>query len=105
MKFLFLPEAWDEYQMAIIYYQKIFPDLTVSFVRSVETCINDILKPPEAWQHVAGNVRRHLAKRFPFGIYYSIEQGYVQVNAVMHMSREPGYWKNRLKPELCDSSA
>ena len=52
---------------------------------------------PEAWQAVEEDVRRHLIKRFPFGIYYTIERDYISIVAVMHMSRRPGYWKSRLE--------
>ncbi len=32
---------------------------------------------------------------FHFGVLYSIEQDFVLILAVMHCSREPGYWKTR----------
>lgn len=30
-----------------------------------------------------------------YGILYTIEQDYILILAVMHCSREVGYWKNR----------
>lgn len=40
-------------------------------------------------------VRRSLTHRFPFGIYYRVEQDMIIVIAVMHGSRDPNQWKNR----------
>ncbi|HHC24938.1 MAG TPA: type II toxin-antitoxin system RelE/ParE family toxin, partial [Desulfobacterales bacterium] len=30
-------------------------------------------------------------------IYYTIEDGYILIVAVMHLSRKPGYWRNRIR--------
>jgi toxin ParE1/3/4 len=43
-------------------------------------------------------IRRYVFHRFPYVLYYrwEAEQGRVSVYAVMHCSREPGYWKHRV---------
>ncbi len=41
------------------------------------------------------DVRRCMARRFPYGILYTIEQDYILILAVMHCSRQPGYRKSR----------
>ncbi|MGJ5632303.1 hypothetical protein [Nostoc sp. CALU 1950] len=41
------------------------------------------------------DVRRCMTRKFPYGILYTIEQDYILVLAVMHCSREAGYWKSR----------
>jgi toxin ParE1/3/4 len=41
------------------------------------------------------DIRRCLTQKFPYGILYTIEPDYILILAVMHCSREPGYWKNR----------
>jgi plasmid stabilization system protein ParE len=42
-------------------------------------------------------IRRYVFRRFPYVIYYrwEVERHHVTIYAVMHCSREPGYWKNR----------
>ena len=42
------------------------------------------------------DIRRCLADIFPYGVLYTIEDDYVLIVAVMHLSREPGYWKKRI---------
>lgn len=41
------------------------------------------------------DVRRCLAKTFPFGVLFRERPGAVVVMAVMHLHRDPDYWKNR----------
>jgi hypothetical protein len=74
MRFVFHPGALEEYEKASIYYSKISRELAVSFIECVERGIKKILEYPEGWQMVEEDVRRHLIKRFPFGIYYTIER-------------------------------
>jgi plasmid stabilization system protein ParE len=95
MKYAFHPEALEEYLDAVSYYAKVNTRLARSFIKAVERGIEDILHHPEAWQSVEEDIRRHLIKRFPFGIYYSIEPNSILIYAVMHMSRHPDYWKTR----------
>lgn len=39
---------------------------------------------------------RKLMKQFPYGVIYHLpETGYVEVEAVIHFSREPDYWRGR----------
>ena len=96
MRYIFHPEALEDYEDAVEYYAEISPDLANAFINSIENGIKRILSHPEGWQAVEEDVRRHLTKRFPFGIYYTIEGDYISIVAVMHMSRRPGYWKHRL---------
>lgn len=97
MKHSLHPEALEEYLGAVAYYAKIRPRLAESFVNAIESGIEEILTYPSAWQIVEDNVRRYLIKRFPFGIYYCIETDHIMIYAVMHMSRKPHFWKDRLK--------
>lgn len=96
MKYVFHPEAIDDYSEAATYYAEISLELANAFIESVESGITRITASPGTWRVVEEDVRRYLVKRFPFGIYYTIEDEYILIIAVMHMSRKPGYWKNRL---------
>lgn len=97
MKHAFHPEAIEEYLAAVSYYADISPRLAKSFVNAIDSGIDEILAYPKAWRIVEDDVRRYLIKRFPFGIYYCIEGDRIMIYAVMHMSRDPNYWKNRIE--------
>ena len=42
-----------------------------------------------------GEVRRCLVHRFPYGVLYSVEPEGISILAVMHLRRDPDYWKQR----------
>jgi plasmid stabilization system protein ParE len=97
MNYRFHPAALHEYAEATQYYFKISNALATGFVSQVESGINQILLHPRARQLVEEDIRRYLINRFPFGIYYTIEEdNYVVIWAIMHLSRKPRYWKDRL---------
>jgi len=96
MRYRFHPEAAQEYFEAVLYYKEISSELSNAFTQSVDKGIYNIIENATTWPIIEDNVRRHLIDRFPYGIYYTIESRYILIVAVMHMSRKPGYWKNRL---------
>ncbi|WP_143854013.1 type II toxin-antitoxin system RelE/ParE family toxin [Nostoc sp. 'Peltigera membranacea cyanobiont' 210A] len=57
---------------------------------------------PTRWAVVDEDIRRCLTRKFPYGILYTIEEDRVLILAVMHCSREPGYWKERLTEKPSD---
>jgi toxin ParE1/3/4 len=50
---------------------------------------------PNRYALVDDDVRRCMARKFSYGVLYTIEQDFILILAVMHCSQEPGYWKNR----------
>jgi len=96
MRFVFHREALAEFEDAAIYYAAVDPLLALRFVEAVEHAINLVVESPLRWLDVEDGIRRCMARVFPYAILYSIESDYVLIVAVMHCSREPGYWKQRL---------
>ncbi len=95
MTFSFHPEAKDEFNEAIEYYEGCGLGLGYDFSIEVYTAIQNIINHPTAWPIIEEGVRRCLVNRFPYGIIYSIEGNGIFILAVMHLHRHPDYWKNR----------
>ncbi|TVQ98717.1 MAG: type II toxin-antitoxin system RelE/ParE family toxin [Desulfovibrionales bacterium] len=95
MKFTFHPEAEEEFEASIAYYDGCDPGLGLDFAREVHSAIQNALSYPSLWTEIEPDVRRCLTHRFPFGVLYSIEHDGIFILAVMHLHREPGYWKHR----------
>ena len=95
MRHEFHPEALAEYEAAALYYAE--RDLLVGqrFVAAVEDAIDRVLESPTCWRVLDEDVRRCLTRVFPYGLLYTIEPDFVLIVAVMHCSREPGYWRQR----------
>jgi hypothetical protein len=48
------------------------------------------------WPILDDDVRRRVTDVFPYSIVYLEFDQFLVIIAVMHNSREPGYWKDRL---------
>ena len=95
MSFSFHPEAEEEFNKAIDYYEDIEAGLGYDFALEVYSTIQRSVEFPMAWPVLDGEVRRSLVRRFPFGILYSQEQERIFIVAVMNLHRKPDYWKRR----------
>ncbi len=73
-----------------------------AFINAVEDAIFRIVESPNRWAVVDEDIRRCLTRKFPYGILYTIEDDYILIVAVMHCSREPGYWKARVAQKPSD---
>ena len=65
----------------------------------VEAAIQMLLGVPTTWAVIEEpQIRCYLLKQFPYSIYYRWEphQDRITIYAVMHFSRRPGYWRERL---------
>ena len=96
----FHPEAGEEYLAATQYYlDHASPLVAAAFVAEVEAAIQILLASPTTWAVIEEpQIRRYLLTRFPYSIYYRWEpdKDRVSIYALMHFSRRPGYWHERL---------
>ena len=76
--------------------------LGIDFVVAVRDAVARIGNAPRTWT-LAPNlpeplgVRRLLLRRFPYAIVYVELDDEIRVLAIAHTSREPGFWRERLK--------
>jgi plasmid stabilization system protein ParE len=98
--YAFHSEAAEEYADATRYYlDQVSPLVAAAFVAEIETAIRTVLASPTTWAVIEEpQIRRYLLTRFPYSLYYrwQPEQKRVSIYAVMHFSRLPGYWRDRL---------
>jgi toxin ParE1/3/4 len=95
MRYAFHPEALTEYADAVQYYVEQRAEVAQAFIDAVEDAIYRIRESPTRYIVIDEDVRQCMTRRFPYGILYTIDPDYILILAVMHCSREPGYWKNR----------
>jgi toxin ParE1/3/4 len=97
----FHSEAAEEYLATTQYYlDHASPLVAAAFVAEVEAAIQTLLLCPTTWAVIEEpQIRRYLLTRFPYSLYYCWEpdQDRVAIYAVMHVSRQPGYWRRRLE--------
>ena len=95
MTYSFHPEADAEFQAAVATYEERQTGLGLDLALEVQTAIQNILAFPHAWPVMEGEIHRCLVHRFPYGILYAIEPAEISILAVMHLHRDPDYWKHR----------
>ena len=96
MKVSYHPEAADEYEEAIAYYEDCQTGLGKQLSQEIDAAIKLILAFPTAWTMLEGEIRRILVRRFPFGLLYISRNDEIYILAVMNLNRNPNYWKKRV---------
>jgi plasmid stabilization system protein ParE len=97
MRYHFHPEALCEFEAAADFYAARLKGLEIRYIDAVHSAIKRACEAPESWRHFDGEISRVLAHVFPYAVLYSIEDDFLYIIAVMHCSREPGYWRERIK--------
>jgi len=61
----------------------------------LDSALDQIEEAPRQWPPYLGDTRRYLLRRFPFFVVYRETKGGIEVLAVAHAHRRPGYWVGR----------
>ena len=93
MKFRFLPPAGAEFDEATMFYEGRESGLGTDFARAVERTIQEFVTAEFAF--LEDRFRFCPVSKFPYIVIYGIDH-MVEIVAVMHTSRRPGYWRNRV---------
>ncbi len=90
------PEAKADLLDAFRWYQEQRQGLGHDFKLCVEEVISKMQRNPFVHKKIFQNVRRSVTKRFPFGVFYTVEDEKIIILAVLHARRDPVKWKNRI---------
>ena len=90
-------DAESDLDNAYIWYEIQKQKLGIDFIKRVDEGIRKIRTSPQRYHFIYKNIRRYLIKRFPFSIYYYIDEpvNEIKIIAVFHNSRNPQIWKKR----------
>jgi len=86
-----------ELAAAAEYYAEVGPAVAEAFELEFRRAVVFILENPRASAVVGdGSTRRLQLRRFPWLIIYSFEADMVEILAIAHTRRRPGYWSDRV---------
>ena len=96
------PEATDELEKAVDWYESQRPGLGVECLEAIDVTLDRVARWPQAAQSVPGvsadvPARKAPVRRFPYHIAYLEMPDTIRILAFAHDHREPGYWHARLK--------
>ena len=95
----FHPDAAAELLAAEEWYAERSIAASRAFIHESNAVFDRLQEAPERWPVSEDGTRRVLFARFPFFVIYRVHLDRVEVIAVAHQHREPGYWKYRLGAE------
>ena len=84
-------------EAAFEWYESEQPELGFEFLNEVRATYNRILDGPFKYQELRSGIRRALTRRFPYGVYFSVEDDHIVVIiAVLDTARDPAEWQFRV---------
>jgi plasmid stabilization system protein ParE len=63
--------------------------------RFLDKALHRIQRHPQVYRQMEGDIRKCRVPHFPYGVIYRIRPDSIEIVAVMHLRRLPGYWKQR----------
>jgi toxin ParE1/3/4 len=97
VKYRFHPEAALEHEEQAAYYEARAAGLGARYHAAFRSAVLRACEAPHRYKVViAPAVRRASIRGFPFSIYVREAGGALEVLAIAHHRRRPGYWAGRL---------
>ncbi len=93
---VFRRQARRELDEAGDWFEKERTGLGLEFFVEIERVLNRIASNPEQFPILFRYTRKAVARRFPYCIYFRINNQHIVVLAVFHSSRNPAMWQNRV---------
>ena len=96
MKVVLHPQADAEFLLAQQRYTDASPLLGRRFYDEITSVFRRIIEHPLRYKQFDPPARRLFANGFPYAVIYVAKPDATWIIAVMHVRREPGYWKERI---------
>ena len=90
------PAVITESRAAVDWYRESSVSTARAFLVEIDRAISRIAERPQIWPQYTHGTQRYLLHRFPFFIVYRQTSVRIEVVAIAHAKRKPGYWKERL---------
>jgi plasmid stabilization system protein ParE len=91
----FLRAASSELVEASAWYEGKQRGLAFEFMAEIERCVSQAADNPLQFAIARADIRRVVARRFPYCVYFRPETQRIVVLAVFHSSRNPSDWQAR----------
>ena len=89
------PAALAELESALAWYMERSEAAALKFAAELDRAIDLVSQSPTRWPTGEHATRKFVLRRFPFAVFYREKETVIQVLAVAHGRRRPGYWKER----------
>ena len=80
---------------AALWYDREQSGLGTEFLKAVRYVLGRIEEGALQFPLVTNDIRRAILRRFPFGIFFAVEDETATILAVTHLHRHPASWQRR----------
>lgn len=91
------PKAQQDIRKAISWYRDQSRNLPEKFIEKVDESLEKIQGNPEHYQKRYNEIRIAFTRKFPYGIYYTVEENTIFVHAVLHTKQNPKTAEKRIQ--------
>jgi toxin ParE1/3/4 len=91
------PSVDADVEAAFDWYEGEQEGLGREFVDELRAVYLRIVDGPLKYAELRSGIRRALTRRFPYAVYFSIDETVVVVLAVLHAARDPAQWQQRVE--------
>jgi plasmid stabilization system protein ParE len=95
LRVAFRAAAQVEFEKAAIWYNDQRQGLGQEFLQEIDDVVSRAASHPERYPIVVGHVRKAVARRFPYSVFFRIRADTLVVLAVFHGRRDPEIWRRR----------
>lgn len=88
-------QAEHDIDEAASWYESEKAGLGLKFIQDVNLLLERIEDNPFQFPVIHGETRRGMARRFPYGAFFTVGEENIVVLAVVHLHRHPDTWKKR----------
>jgi toxin ParE1/3/4 len=92
------PESRPESQEAIDWYWNRSRAAALDFSEELKAALAQLRKAPQTCPPFMHGTRRAILNRYPFSVVFRERLHDIQIIAIAHAKRRPGYWAKRVKP-------
>jgi plasmid stabilization system protein ParE len=85
----FLEEVEDDAHSASTWYEERHTGLGDEFLEAFFESARQITAGPLLYEEVHGDIRRRLMRRFPYAIYFMMEEANIIIVGLFHCARDP----------------
>lgn len=89
------PAVDADVEAAFHWYENENPGLGLEFLDELRSTYGRIAAGPFSYRDLRFGIRRALLRRFPYAVYFAVEESTVVLLAVLHAHRDPAGWQQR----------
>jgi plasmid stabilization system protein ParE len=89
MKLRYTDRAKDDVELAFVWYERQRRGLGFEFLDCVEIAIKFIIENPDMYRIHYLNFRGSVVRRFPFSVFYTVEENEIVVHSVFDNRQDP----------------